>query len=640
MVTFWKDNKTKSKANDKLDSSEQQKDDLRMKDFSISFSTSNGHQNTLETSSSATSSKGFKMPRIRTFENTVLEFKNIETAKSHIKLTLKKYSTILFALGCLAAVTAIIDSQITTWKRQIIVKIKNSNGSSVDTLNRLDLYTGIQVSGRSIISILSCTTCIYLYIYYTHVHTLSVLRNVYLRGNGFWLTPLAFRFIIECIICLIHVPPGIHIFPEEAQLIVFSRFYLIGRFLRQKHKLVNSKSTRFLASVTKTELSSIFLLKTYFMRRPFLMIISVYLITVALGGYGVYLLEKENSYMDTIWMLIVTMTTVGFGDFVPRTVISRAFVAAIAVIGIFLMALCISLVHESLQLTQQEKRILAYVETTEKTRLLKEIAATAIQSWWRYCILSLKSREQRRGSVCHWMKVTAMRTKLYTVIVRWRSIKTPQEDHWRKEFLGDNTAMLLTDVSREVLSIKDFLQSFVKPVLEPLMIKNLSQTVDSDIDSTILPSESNSSWQYNTTHQSNIHKSPALIHGNQFLKETDREDDEELPADMHGCHLEREPLLTQPRYNQPHHSMPGARRTSSHRRPSFCKDVDSSLLLLQNQIRTMQGNLDDMYLRSKQDLKDLENIANFRRLTREFRTVLHLKNANFRISVTFNTKTF
>ena len=65
-------------------------------------------------------------------------------------------------------------------------------------------------------------------------------------------------------------------------------------------------------------------------------------------------------------MLVVTMTTVGFGDFVPKTVAGRIFVACAAVAGIFLMALCISLVHESLQLTQQEKRILAYVENSGK----------------------------------------------------------------------------------------------------------------------------------------------------------------------------------------------------------------------------------------------------------------------------------
>ena len=62
-------------------------------------------------------------------------------------------------------------------------------------------------------------------------------------------------------------------------------------------------------------------------------------------------------------MLIVTMTTVRFGDFVPYSVIARAVTAATAIIGVFLMALCISLVHESLQLTQQEKRILACSES-------------------------------------------------------------------------------------------------------------------------------------------------------------------------------------------------------------------------------------------------------------------------------------
>ena len=37
------------------------------------------------------------------------------------------------------------------------------------------------------------------------------------------------------------------------------RLYLLGRYLKEKHELMNSPSTRFLASVTKTELTSIFL---------------------------------------------------------------------------------------------------------------------------------------------------------------------------------------------------------------------------------------------------------------------------------------------------------------------------------------------------------------------------------------------
>ena len=65
-------------------------------------------------------------------------------------------------------------------------------------------------------------------------------------------------------------------------------------------------------------------------------------------------------------MLVVTMTTLGFGDVVPKAILARAFVGFASVLGIFLMALFISVVHEALQLKQQEKRILATMENAGK----------------------------------------------------------------------------------------------------------------------------------------------------------------------------------------------------------------------------------------------------------------------------------
>ena len=61
-------------------------------------------------------------------------------------------------------------------------------------------------------------------------------------------------------------------------------------------------------------------------------------------------------------MLIITMTTVGFGDLTPKTMLGRFCVGITAIVGIFLMALFISLVNEALMLQRREKRILAYVE--------------------------------------------------------------------------------------------------------------------------------------------------------------------------------------------------------------------------------------------------------------------------------------
>lgn len=74
----------------------------------------------------------------------------------------------------------------------------------------------------------------------------------------------------------------------------------------------------------------------------------------------------EIYQQDTVWMLVVTMTTLGFGDVVPKAILARAFVGFASVLGIFLMALFISVVHEALQLKQQEKRILATMENAGK----------------------------------------------------------------------------------------------------------------------------------------------------------------------------------------------------------------------------------------------------------------------------------
>ena len=65
-------------------------------------------------------------------------------------------------------------------------------------------------------------------------------------------------------------------------------------------------------------------------------------------------------------MQVVTMTTLGFGDVTPESFLARAFVGMSSVFGIFLMALLISVIHESLHMSQQEKRILAYVERQGK----------------------------------------------------------------------------------------------------------------------------------------------------------------------------------------------------------------------------------------------------------------------------------
>ena len=223
----------------------------------------------------------------KSLDKSLMAFKNVENAKSHLAVVLRKYSTILFLLGMSAAFVAILDSQVTKLRLDIEATKKDKT--------KADIYLGVEIGCKAVISLLSIATGIYLYFYYVAVFTSGQLKHIYADVGTFLTTPLLFDFIIEFVICVVHIPPGISVAPE-AQLIVFARFYLVGRFLKQKHSLMNSKSTRFLASVTKTELSSMFLVKTYFMHSPFLMTIAAYFITVLLGSYLVYMVEADMSY--------------------------------------------------------------------------------------------------------------------------------------------------------------------------------------------------------------------------------------------------------------------------------------------------------------------------------------------------------
>lgn len=83
-------------------------------------------------------------------------------------------------------------------------------------------------------------------------------------------------------------------------------------------------------------------------RYPALRVIGLILIVAFIGGLGVLALEltmvdggevKINSIPEAIWWAIVTMTTVGYGDYTPLSPFSRVLSVVIMFAGISLMAM-------------------------------------------------------------------------------------------------------------------------------------------------------------------------------------------------------------------------------------------------------------------------------------------------------------
>jgi len=77
----------------------------------------------------------------------------------------------------------------------------------------------------------------------------------------------------------------------------------------------------------------------------FMLVTGIILLAI-MGGNIIYLLEPENfkSAFDGAWWSLVTMSTVGYGDYVPHTLLGRIVAGGAMVIGIGLFAIVTGLI--------------------------------------------------------------------------------------------------------------------------------------------------------------------------------------------------------------------------------------------------------------------------------------------------------
>ncbi len=74
------------------------------------------------------------------------------------------------------------------------------------------------------------------------------------------------------------------------------------------------------------------------------------LIVIAIGSFGIVLLEPENfpSFFEGFWWTMTTLTTVGYGDYYPTTVAGRLLGIFLFIFGIGLIGLLISKTVDSI----------------------------------------------------------------------------------------------------------------------------------------------------------------------------------------------------------------------------------------------------------------------------------------------------
>ena len=131
--------------------------------------------------------------------------------------------------------------------------------------------------------------------------------------------------------------------------------------------------------------------KCMFKDHPLKLICLFYFVSVGVFAYLIYLAERQtlvqnatsdtsscNNYQNALWLVIITTTTVGYGDYYPQTPIGRFIVLFIAIWGTLIVSIMVVVVSNTLSMEKTELRTSKILNKLELREKLEEKAGTVI----------------------------------------------------------------------------------------------------------------------------------------------------------------------------------------------------------------------------------------------------------------------
>lgn len=160
--------------------------------------------------------------------------------------------------------------------------------------------------------------------------------------------------------------------------------------------------------------SYVFAIKCLFKDTPMFLMGIVFFVSIFVFALGLRISERNLTIEDlkhagilgsqdlenlnnSIWLTIITMTTVGYGDFFPRTLIGRFIDVILVIWGIFIVSLMVVVLTNALDMDANETRALIVLNRLEAKKVIKEKAANLISTTFRKRqLIKSFNREQDR----------------------------------------------------------------------------------------------------------------------------------------------------------------------------------------------------------------------------------------------------
>eukprot|EP00741_Cyanophora_paradoxa_P008682 tig00001368_g8405.t1 len=257
---------------------------------------------------------------------------------------------------------------------------------------------------------------------------IRILRNRALPTDNLWTLGLVPYLAVEVLVLLLQPYPFIRDvtvrmgttkcqdvpLTDLAGVFMWLRVYLLARVYQDhywKHQM-----NYFYSALNGVELDMQFTLKSALQQSPFLLVAFFFLLSFFAGSHVMWVLERNcpfsqvTSFGDSMWLMFVSMTTVGYGDIVPVSQYTRIVITVVILAGLSVTALYQTVVINYLQLTALERRFSELVSRSRWRNRLRNEAAAAIQKVWRARRDARKKNTRVVGRVLSAMRLLRPRT--------------------------------------------------------------------------------------------------------------------------------------------------------------------------------------------------------------------------------------
>ena len=135
-----------------------------------------------------------------------------------------------------------------------------------------------------------------------------------------------------------------------------------------------------------------FAVKALMKNKPYTVLVVALLFSVGIMGYFLRMFERPlsvvsgqdfNLFSNTVWNVLVTMTTVGYGDYYPKTNMGRIIGLIIAFWGVFIVSLFVVSLQNMFEFDSCEEKAFQLNERLDAKDALRIEAANVLSSAYR-----------------------------------------------------------------------------------------------------------------------------------------------------------------------------------------------------------------------------------------------------------------